>query len=811
MSGVLHDVRYAVRQLRKRPGFTVVAVITLALGIGANTTTFTTVNAMLLRPFPFPHLDRIVNVWETFSTENNNHLSAAPGNFRDWNEQSTEFEHLAGYRGWNANLTTGSVAEHIEGFQVTADFFSLLGMSPQSGRYIGSADFQSAVAPVAVLSYSFWQQHLGADAGIVGRQLLLNGRKFTVVGIAPQDFDFPSGSKVWTPLNLNGAEGADRNNHDLTVIGRLKDGVSVAHAQAGLQTIAASLGLQYPDTNAGHSVRLVNMVEDLGGGGTRQFLLVLMGAAIFVLLLACSNVANLQLARASGRQKEIALRTALGASRWQVARQLLIESVLVALLGSGGALLLSQWGIHLMGRSIPPFIVEHIAGLTHLQIDWRVFLFTLFAALLTGILAGLAPALYFSRPQINETLKEGVRGGSSGAGHNRFRALLVVSEVSLSLVLLVGAGLMVKGFRTLLTHDMGFDRRGHVLTFHVELPEMKYRDRDRIRGYYEQVLRNIAAMPGVESVACVTSLPSGWNWNWMEYTAEGRPSTRPGERPSAISQVVSPAFFSALRIPLRQGRLFSDQDGPYSPPVALVSEATARENWPGQNPLGKHIQMGRPDADQPLREVVGVVGNVQPVPLDYDPDPTIYIPTTQQPELASAFVVRTVGDPLTLSGAITAQLRGVDPEQPAYDVRSLEQMLSDSLSGVELSARMMLIFGFCALIMAAAGIFAVVAYSVAQRTHEMGVRLALGARYVDVLKLVIFYAMKMASTGLVIGLLLALLLTRALSSALFGVVQIDVVTFALLTFTLALMAGLAAYIPARRAAKVDPVVALRYE
>ena len=808
MTGFLQDVRYASRQLRKNLGFTIVAVLTLALGIGANTTTFTTVNAMLLRPFPFPHLNRIVNVWETVSKQNT-HLSAAPGNFRDWNEQRTQFEQLAAYRAWNANLTTGSVAEHIEGFQVTADFFSLLGMSPQLGRDIGSADFQSAAAPVAVLSYSFWQQRLGADAGIVGRQLLLNGQKFTVVGITPRDFDFPSGSKVWTPLNLNGAEGADRNDHDLTVIGRLKDGVSVAQAQASLETIAANLGVQYPNTNAGHSVRLVNMVEDLAGG-SRQFVLVLMGAAIFVLLLACSNVANLQLARASGRQKEIALRTALGASRWQVARQLLIESVLVALLGSGGALLLSQWGIHLMRRSIPPFIVEHIAGLTHLQIDWRVFVFTLLAALLTGIVAGLAPALYFSRPEINETLKEGVRGSSSGAGHNRVRTLLVVSEVSLSLVLLVGAGLMVKGFRTLLIHDMGFDH-GHVLTFHVELPAAKYRDKDRIRGYYEQVLGNIAAMPGVESVACVTSLPSGWSWNWMEYTPEGRPSTRPGERPSAISQVVSPAFFSALRIPLRQGRLFSEQDGPYAPPVAVISDAMARENWPGQNPLGKLIQMGRPEAAQPLRKVVGVVGNVQPVPLDYDPDPTIYIPITQQPELTSAFVVRTGGDPLTLSGAIMAQLRSVDPEQPAYEVRSLEQLLSDSLSGVELSARMMLIFGFCALIMAAAGIFAVMAYSVAQRTREMGVRLALGARHVDVLKLVIFHAMKMASMGLAIGLVLALLLTRALSSALLGVVQIDVVTFALLTFTLAFMAALAAYIPARRAARIDPMVALRYE
>jgi putative ABC transport system permease protein len=736
-------------------------------------------------------------------------MSVAPGNFRDWGERSTEFERIAAYRGWNANLTTGAVAEHIEGAQVSADFFSLLGMTPQSGRYIGSADFQHGVAPVAVLSYPFWRQHLGSDDGVVGRQLLLNGQKFTVVGIADPDFDFPSGSQVWTALNLSDAERADRNNHDLTVIGRLRDGSSISQAQADLETIAANLSAQFPNTNAGHGVRVVDMVQDLAGG-SRQFVLMLMGAAIFVLLLACSNVANLQLARASGRQKEIALRSALGASRWNVARQLLAESVLVALLGSGGALLLAGWGVHWMRLSLPPFIVEHIAGLKHLQIDWRVFAFTLLVAVVTGIIAGLAPALYFSRPAINDALKEGVRGGSSGAGHNRFRTLLVICEVSLSLVLLVGAGLMVKGFRTLLTNDMGFDR-SHTLTFHVELPETKYRDKDLIRGYYDQVLRNIAALPGVESVATVASLPSGWSWNWTEYTAEGRLPTSTEERPSAISQIVSPAFFSTLRIPLRQGRLLTDQDGPNAPQVAVVSEATARQNWPGQNPLGKHIQMGRPEDGQPSRVVVGVVGNVQPVPLDYDPDPTVYVPSAQQPELASAFVVRTAGDPLTLSREVTAQLRSIDPEQPAYDVRTLERLLSDSLSGVELSARMMLIFGFCALIMAAAGIFAVMTYSVTQRTHEMGVRLALGAPYIGVLKLVISYAMKMAAIGLSIGLAIAVLLTRALSSALFGVVQIDIVTFGLLTFTLALVAALAAYVPARRAARVDPMVALRYE
>ena len=809
MTGLLQDVRYGLRMLRKRPGFTAVAVITLALGIGANTTIFNSVNAMLLRPFPFPRLDRMVTIWETLPRQNDNHLSPAPANFRDWSEQSTQFSQLAAVRGWDANLTGGNVAEHVEGSQVTADFFSLLGMSPQLGRNIGSADFQGGVAPVVVISNGFWQQHLGADPALVGRQLLLNGRKFTVIGITSPDFDFPTGSKVWTPLDLNGPAKEDRESHYLTVFGRLKDSVSISQAQAKLETIAASLGQQHPRTNAGHGVNVKNTVEDVTYG-SQQFLMMLMGAAVFVLLLACANVANLQLARASGRQKEIALRAALGASRWQVGRQLLVESLLLALLGSAAALLLSAWGINLLRRSLPPFIVEHVAGLKHLHLDLRVFWFTLLLAIVTGIVAGLAPAWHFSRPNVNDTLKEGTRGGSASASGRRLRTLLVISEIALSLVLLVGAGLMVKGFRTLTTKDMGFDRN-HVLTFHVVLPDAKYRDKDRIRGYYEQVLRNIQALPGVESAACVTSLPSGWTWNWTEFTAEGRPPAAPGERPSVISQIVTPGLFPALRVPLRQGRLLSDRDGPNAPPVAVISETMAHQNWPDQNPLGKHIQMGRPEAAQPLRTIVGVVGEVQPVPLDHDPAPTAYIPFAQQPESATAFVVRTSGDPLTLAGSVSKQLRDVDADQPAYDMRSLEQVVSDGLSGIESSANMMLIFAACALTLAAAGIFAVMAYSVTQRTHEIGVRVALGARRLDVLRLVVGGALKMAMIGLSIGLVLALLLTRALSGALFGVVQIDVVTFALLTSLLALVAALAAYIPARWAMNVDPMVALRYE
>ena len=807
MTGLLQDLRYAFRQLRKNAGFTTVAVITLALGIGANTTVFSTVNAMLLRPFPFPHLDRIVTIWETVPQYN--HMSPAPANFLDWSEQSTQFEKLAAVRGFDANMTASNLAEHVEGSQVTADFFSLLGMPTQSGRYLGPADFQGGVAPVVVVSHGFWQQFLGSDPSLVGKQLLLNGQTFTVIGIAAADLDFPTGSKIWTPLDLTGTAKVDRDNHNLTVFGRLKSGVSISKAQANLDTIAASLGQRFPKSNTGHGVNVRSTVDDLTSD-SRQFLLLLTGAAIFVLILACANVANLQLARSSGRQKEIALRTALGASHWQVARQLLVESVLLALLGSAGALLLSAWGNNLMSRGIPPFILEHIAGLQHLQIDSRVFLFTLLVAVATGVVAGVVPVWHFSRPNVNDTLKEGARSSTSTTSRKRFRALLVTCEIALSLVLLVGSGLMVKGFRALITHDMGFDR-SHVLTFHTVLSTEKYRDKDRIRGYYEQALRNIQALPGVESAACLTSVPSGWTWNWMPFAAEGAPPAAPGDQPSAISQIVTPEFFSALRIPLQRGRLLSDQDTASAPPVAVISESMARQAWPGQNPLGKHIQMGNPDAGLPFRTVVGIVGDVKPNAMDHDPSPTAYVPLAQQPESASAFVVRTSGDPLNFSSLVSKQILSLDPAQPAYDLRSLDQVIFDGLSGIDLASQMMLVFAACALLLAAAGIFAVTAYSVTQRTHEIGVRVALGARRFDVLRLVVGGALKTATIGLGIGLVLALLLTRAVSSALFGVVQFDLATTTLLTFALASVATLAAYIPARRAAKVDPMVALRYE
>jgi putative ABC transport system permease protein len=809
MTAVIQDLKYGLRMLAKDPAFTAVAVIALALGIGANTSIFSSVNAMLLHPFAFKHLDRIVTVWESVPKQNENHIKAAPANFRDWKEQSKGFDMLAAGHGWDVNLTGAGVAERVEGYQVSAGLFPLLGMPPQYGRAITAGDFEAGHTSVVVLSYGFWQRHLGADPGIVGKSLHLNGQEFKVIGIMPADFDYPVGAEAWAPLDLGAAQNADRASHYLEVIGRLKSGTTMAQAQADLETIAAHLAQQYPQTNAGHGVRVMSLVEDLTYG-SRQFLWVLMGAAAFVLLLACANVANLQLARATVRQKELAVRLALGASRWQITRQLLVESVLMALLGGLAGVLLASWGGELMQRTIPPFIVQHIPGIKHMKIDTGVLVFTLVVTLLTGILAGLAPALHVSNPDPNEALKEGVRGGSASPGRQRLRALLVVTEVALALVLLVGAGLMVKGFHSLLNAYPGFDR-SNVLTFHIALAESKARDEARVRDFYAQVIEKLQALPGVDSAAAVTSLPSGWSWNRTEYTAEGQPPAAPGEMRVAVWESITPGFFRALRIPLLEGRLLTAQDGPDAPLAIVISQSMAHRIWGSQEPVGKRIKFGRAESSEPWRTIVGVVGDIEQSPFDRAPKPTAYFPFAQMPLASSALAVRTSGDPIALAAAARAQVRSVDADQPPYDMRTLEQLISDNVSGVESSARMMFVFGVVALVLAASGIFALMTYSVTQRTHEIGVRMALGAQRSDVLRLVVGYAIKLAIIGLAIGVPFALALTAALSSVLFGVVRIDTPVFALFTLLLALVAALAAYIPARRATQVDPMVALRYE
>jgi len=804
---VVADCRYGFRQLRKNPGFTAVAVLTLALGIGANTAVFSHVNALVLRPFSFLDLDRVVAIWETVPKQDAYGVGVAPANFHDWTEQSKSFEYLAATRGWDANLTGEGVAERVEGYQVSSNFFPLLGVPAELGRLVAGVDFQYGTATVVVLSHGFWQRHLAGDRNVVGKALLLNGRRFTIVGVAGSDLDFPAGAQLWTPFDLHSVENTDRETHSLRVLGRLNKDASVTSASADLQAVAGRLAQQFPATNAGHGVRVTRLAED-ATTGTWQFVMVLMGCAVFVLLLACVNVANLQLARASSRQKEMAIRSGMGASRWQLVRQLLVESTLLALAGAAAGALLAKWGTQLLRRDLPPFIMAHVPGLERVAVDSRVLLYTLAMALFSGILAGLAPAFRFSGSDLNDALKESARSSTAGHSAGRLRGVLVTLETALALILLVGAGLMVSGFRNLLAVEMGFERT-HVLTFHIALPQEKYQKKEQLLDYYDRVLHELAALPSVDSVACVTSLPSGWSWNWTEYTAEGRPPASAGEVPSTISQIVTPDFFAALRVPLIKGRFISATDGPNAPLVAVISESMARANWLDQDPIGKHLKLGNPKSSEPERRVVGVVRDIRSSAFDQRPNPTTYVPFAQLPQSSTAIVARTSTNPLRLAPGVMEQLRGIDPATPAYDIRTLEQVVSDNVSGVESAARMMLIFGFIALALAAAGIFAVMAYSVTQRTHEIGIRMALGARRFDVLRLVMGSAMKMALLGLTFGLGLSLLLTHAISSAMFGVIRIEPPVFALLTALLAFVAAAAAYLPARGATKIDPMHALR--
>jgi putative ABC transport system permease protein len=810
MGALFQDVRYGIRMLAKSPGFTAVAVLTLALGIGANTVMFSTINAMLLRPFAFRDLDRAVDVWETAPKQNEWHMAAAPADFRDWQEQAKGIELLAAVRGWDVNLTGKDLAERLECSQVTANFFPLLGIPPQLGRYVVADNFGAGRNNVVVLSHGFWQRHFGADPAIVGQSVLLSGEKFTVIGVMPPDFDFPVGAEAWAPLDFTVQEASDRANHSLRVFGRLKAGVSLAKAQDDLETIAARMGREYPQTNAGHGVHVMGLVDDITFG-TQQFVGVLMGGAAFVLLLACANVANLLLARVTGRQKEIAVRLALGAGRWQIVRQLIVESTLVSALGGLAGMLLAGWDLNLTQNSLPPFILQHIPGLKHLQADWRVLVFTIVVALLAGILAAVAPALHVSRPDLNEALKESARGGAASPSRHRLRSLLVVTEIALALVLLVSAGLMVRGFRNLANQDLGFDR-SHVLTFRISLAESKYSGAERIRGFYEELIQRLQSLPSVESAAAVTAVPGGWwGWNSTPYSAEGEAPEALGEIRSAGAQTVTPEFFRALRVPLLRGRFISVQDGPEAPLVVNLSEGLARQIWPHGEAVGKRLRFGRPENNEPWRTVVGVVGSVRPSPWEKQVDLTVYFPLAQRPQASMGVMVRTSGDPLALAAAVRSQALELDSEQPPYDLRSLAQLLSDDVSGVDYSARTMIGFGILALILAAAGIFAVMAYSVLERTHEIGLRMALGARRADVLRLVMGNAAKLAALGLGLGVAGALALTRLLTSLLLGVVRMDLLTFAGLTALLAAVAALAAYVPASWAAKVEPMEALRYE
>ncbi len=805
---LLQDVRFGVRMLVKSPTFTIVAVIALALGIGANTAIFSVINTVLLRPLPYKDPERLVMVWEDDSKHGYPRDTPAVANYMDWREQNQSFEAMAAMADQSFNLTGMGEPERIDGQRVSANLFSLMGVEPQLGRGFSPEEDQPGAGRVVIISNGLWQRRFGGDRTIVGKTLDLNGESYQVVGVMPTQFQFPRREvDLWVPIAFTPQQAANRGSHYLQVIARLKPGVAVQQAQADMSSIAARLQQQYPEQNTQLGAVVIPLHEQVTGD-MRPALLVLLGAVGFVLLIACANVANLLLARAAARQKEIAVRVALGASRLRLIRQFLTESILLAVIGGVLGLLLSFWGINLLKSFIP----DTIAQARTITIDAKVLGFTLLVSLLTGLIFGLAPATQASKFNLNETLKEGGRDSSAGSRGNRIRAMLVVAEVAVSLILLIGAGLLINSFLRLRNVDPGF-RAENLLTMQVVLPKQKYSDQARRSAFYTELLRRVESLPGVKSAAVTTNLPLYRQGNSIGLSIEGRPDPI-GQRPSVTTRVISQRYFSTMGIQLLQGREFGDQDRIDSPAVAVVSETMARRFWPGESPLGKRVTPSTPDTAAPEDwiTVVGVVKDVHQFDLVADPKPQMYLSYVQAEFFEPRdLVVSTSVDPLSMTSAVRGAVWEIDKDQPVSNIRTMKEIVSESVARQRFSMLLLGIFAGLALVLAAVGIYGVMSYSVAQRTREIGLRMALGAQKWDVLRLVVGQGLKLVLIGIAIGLVAAFVLTRVMSSLLFGISATDPTTFIAISLVLISVAVLASFIPARRATKVDPMIALRYE
>jgi putative ABC transport system permease protein len=802
METLLRDIRYGTRSLLKRPGFTAIALIALALGIGANTAIFSLVNAVLLRPLPFADPDRLVWVFGNIRN-GGNRASVSPLDFLDYRQQNTTFEEFAAQFSFPIalNLTGNGEPERLSAAAVTGNYFQALGTKAALGRTFHLEDENPGHEQVAVLSYGLWQKRFAGDPNIVSKTVMLDGKKVEVIGVMPQDFNFPQASELWIPINFDfSPEMKQRKAHFMRPIGKLKPGVTLAQAQADTDAIARRLEEQFPDSNAGWNLRLVSLREQLVGN-TRPTLLLLFGAVGFVLLIACANVANLLLVRAATREREIALRTALGAGRFRIVRQMITESVLLSLVGGTLGALLAIWGVDLLVT----LSAGSLPATAHVRIDATVLVFTFLVSVVTGILFGLAPALRTMKLNLSESLKEGGRTGSEGGRRNRTRSMLVVAESAIAVVLLIGAGLLIRSLIQLQNQNPGFDAH-NVLTMRVDLSRQKYSTPDKAANFFTQLESRLGGLPGVENVGFVTELPLSGQPNDMPFTVDGRPAVAINDAFGADWRRVNQQYFNALRIPLLRGRNFTEQEVQQSAKVVVVSELLASQVFPNEEPLGKRLIMAM--GKEPW-EIIGIVGDVRHRALGSQPYAAMYMPTYQTG--GTNLVIRTQGDPTNLAAAVRKEVQGIDPDQPLAAVRTMDQWVNRSVAEPRYRTVLLGLFAVLALVLASTGIYGVMSYSVAQRTHEIGVRMALGARRFDVLRLVVRQGMLLVVLGVGVGLAGAMALTRVMSTLLFGVTAKDPVTFVAVATLLTLVAFVACYIPARRATKVDPLVALRYE
>ncbi|HVG21515.1 MAG TPA: ABC transporter permease [Blastocatellia bacterium] len=804
METIIKDLRFAIRMLSKNPGFTVVAVIALALGIGANTAIFTVVNAILLRPLPFKDPARLVMTYGMDPKIGQDRIPLSVADYLDWRSQNQVFESMAAFSDNSFNFTSGETPEQVRGARVTADFFAVLGAQAEMGRTFQPEEDRPGADPVVVVSGGFWRRQLGARPDVIGQQINLNSRAYTVVGVMPASFSFPEEVVLWTAQSLDPP--ARRGPYFMWGLGRLRPGATVAQARMEMDTVARRIQQETRSTQNDWTLTAVSLTEQIVGN-VRTELLLLLAAVVFVLLIASANVANLLLSRAAAREKEIAIRSALGASRGRLVRQLLTESLLLAFVGGAVGLLLALWGVDVLVALSP----NNIPRLNEVAVDGRVFGFTLLVSLSSGILFGLAPALYSSRLNLNESLKEGGRGASESFGRRRLRSALVVAEIALSLMLLIGAGLMIKSFVRLQGVNPGFNPE-NILTMQISLPGAKYSETSKTSTFYQQLLTRVESLPGVQSAGLAFSLPPDLLEVSDNYAVEEHP-TPPGESdPIAPVNFVSTTFFKTLGIPLVSGRFFTDDDNPNSPDVVIISEAMAKRYFGSESPLGKRFKQGGLDRTaNPWMEIVGVVGDVKYSGLAAKPEPAYYLAHRQATLRSMYLVVRTASDPASLAPAIRGEVWALDKEQPVARVRTMEELLSRSVSQPRFRTLLISVFAATALLLAAVGIYGVISYSVAQRTHEIGIRMALGARQGSILKMIVGQGLRLALIGTGVGLAGAYLTTRVLSSLLFGVSATDTLTFVGIPLLLTGVVLLASYVPARRATKVDPLTALRYE
>ena len=802
MDSIIKDIRYGVRGLLKRPGFTVIALVALALGIGANTAIFSLVNAVVIRPLPFRDPDQLVWVFGNIRN-GGNRASVSPPDFLDYRSQNKTFEQFAasGTQPLSVNLTGSGEPERIMVSAVSGNYFDTFGVTPALGRGFTLENEKSGQELVTVLSHAFWQKRFAGDPNIVGKTITLDSKSYQILGVMPAGVTLPQTAELWTPMNFDGnPEMKWRKAHFLRPVGRLKPGVTLTQAQADTDMVAAHLEQQYPDSNSGWNLRLVSLREQLVGG-TRTILFVLFGAVGFVLLIACANVANLLLVRAAARQKEIALRTALGASRLRIVRQMLTESLLLSILGGALGALLAVWGVQLLvslsGDSLPPTM--------KVAIDTNVLAFTFLISIVTGLLFGLAPAFRTAKVNLIDSLKDGARG-SEGTLRNRTRSLLVVFESAVAVILLIGAGLLVRSLIALQRVDPGFDSN-NVLTLRLDLPREKYEGAGRKAKFFEQLETRISSLPGVQSVGLITELPMSGQLNDLPFTVEGRPPVTVDQAFDADFRLVNQYYFSALHIPLLRGRNFTEQEVREGKLVTVVSQQLVDTVFPNEDPMGKRLVSAM--GGQAF-EIIGVVGDIRHRSLQNQPFPAMYFPVLDESTRMN-LVIRTQNDPLSIVGAVRQEVKAMDPDQPISAVKRMSDWVDSSVSSQRYSTTLLATFAALAMILAATGIYGVMSYTVAQRTHEIGVRMALGARRRDVLKLVVRHGMLLTLVGVILGVAGALGLTRVMASLLFGVTAKDPLTFVAVAGLLSAVAFIACFVPALRATKVDPLVALRYE